>query len=383
MQKVKVLHIHTLPVVSGSGINTLLTMAGLDKVKYEVEFACAPGGHLINEVKKEGIKFQAIRNFVQRVHPYNDLMALWQLIRLIRKEKYEIIHTHNSKAGFIGRLAARICGVPVIIHTIHGFSFHEFENPPRRFLFLWLEWFAAKLADKLIVISEPLKAWGLSLGIGRAEQYLTIYSGIELDKFRVKNGIEGKGRQFGIGPGDLVIGVVSKLWEGKGHRCILEAAKRIVKELPNVKFMFVGEGYLRQELERLTRESGLRDNIIFTGFRNDIPAITAIFDISVLASFYEGLGRVLLEAMALGKPVIASKVGGIVDVVDDNQTGILVSPGDADGLAAAMIRLLKDKELRIRMGKAGRDKIDAKFSAKTMVKQIEAVYEELIIKKIP
>jgi glycosyltransferase involved in cell wall biosynthesis len=141
--------------------------------------------------------------------------------------------------------------------------------------------------------------------------------------------------------------------------------------------MFVGEGYLREELELLTRQLGLSENVIFTGFRTDIPELTSIFDIAILASFFEGLGRVLLEAMVLGKPVIATKVGGIVDVVDDGKTGILVPPNDSNALAGAIVRLLSDDDLRKKMGKAGKEKIDAKFSAQTMVSQIERVYEEL------
>lgn len=382
MRKIKVLHIHTLPVITGSGINTLLTMTGLDKDRFDVEFACAPGGPLADEAVMQGIKFHPIRHFVQRVSPYNDIAALGELVSLMRKNKYDIVHSHNSKAGFIGRLAAKITRVPVIVHTIHGFAFHDQEKPPRRALFILLEKFAAPMADKLIVISNPLREWGLSLGIGKPEQYITIYSGIELDKFRTNIDVIKKKAEFGIGPGDKVVGVVSKLWEGKGHKCILQAAGEVVKKVHNVKFLFVGEGYLKDELENLADELGLKDKVIFTGFRTDIPEITACFDIALLVSLFEGLGRVLLEAMAMGKAVIASRVGGIIDVVDDGKTGILIPPGDKEALAQAMVRLLSDSDLAARMGKAGKEKIDARFSAKTMVKEIEKVYNELISKKL-
>jgi len=381
MRKYNVLHIHTLPIISGSGIHTLTMMKGLDKSKFEVEFACAPGGDLIDEVVSCGIRFHQIRNFVQEISIYDDLMALFELICLMMRQRFDIVHTHNSKAGFIGRLAARIAGVPIIVHTIHGFAFHEFEKPPRQALFIFLERIAARFADKLITVSEPLKDWGLRLKIGKPEQYITIYDGIEINQFDLDINIGEKRREFGIKSADLVVGAVSKLWEGKGHKCILEAAKRVLEKIAKVKFMFVGEGYLRAELQELTKHLGLSDYVIFTGFRSDIPEVTAIFDIAVLASFFEGLGRVLLEAMVLAKPVIATRVGGIVDVVDDGQTGILVPPNDSVALAQAMIKLLSDKDLRIRMGRAGRDKIDTKFSAQTMVNQIQGVYEKLIIKK--
>lgn len=381
MPKLKILHIHTLPVISGSGIHTLITMKGLDKAKYEVEFACRPGGPLVDEVTKFGIPFRPIRHLLQPVEPYNDIAALFELIGLLKKQRYDIVHTHNSKAGFIGRLAAKIAGVPIIVHTIHGFSFHEYENPPRQFLFTILERIAAQFADALITVSGPLKAWGLKLGIGKEDKYITIYDGIEIGKFRVDFDTHIKRQEFGIKPDDLVIGAVSKLWEGKGLEYVLEALKMVSLKIPNVKLMFVGEGYLREKLEGLTEEWQLKEKVIFTGFRTDIPEITALFDIAVLASFFEGLGRVLLEAMAAGKPVVATRVGGIVDVVDDGKTGILVPPADSEALAEALLTLLSNAGLRRKMGEAGRKKIDAKFSDTHMVDQIEGLYEELTLKK--
>ncbi|MBA7709862.1 putative glycosyltransferase EpsD [subsurface metagenome] len=307
----------------------------------------------------------------------------------MRQKRYDIVHTHNSKAGFIGRLAAKIAGVPIIIHTIHGFAFHEYERPPRRILFILLERFAARLCDKLITISEPLKEWGLRLKIGRPEKYVTIYSGIEVEKFKVNINIDGKKKELGIKPNVKVIGVVAKLWEGKGHETVLEAAPQVIKKIPDVKFLFVGEGYLRDRLKARVRKLGLSDKIIFTGFRSDIPKITATFDVALLVSLFEGMGRVLLEAMVLGKPVVATKVGGIVDVVKasglegplawkEGETGILVPPGDADALAKAIVTILKDEELARRMGEAGKRRIDKRFTAKTMVKRISEVYEKLI-----
>lgn len=372
------MHVHTLPVISGSGINTFLTMKGLDRNKYEVDLACAPGGTLIDRVKEEGLGFFPINHFRQKISPLHDLLALFELTRLMRQKRYDIVHTHNSKAGFIGRLAAKIAGIPIIVHTIHGFAFHEYERPPRRVLFILLERLAARLCDKLITISEPLKEWGLRLKIGRPEKYVTIYSGIEAEKFKINININEKKGELGISSEEKVIGVVAKLWEGKGHETILEAAPQVIKEIPDVRFLFVGEGYLRDRLKARVRKLGLSDKIIFTGFRTDIPEITATFDVALLVSLFEGMGRVLLEAMVLGKPVVATKVGGIVDVVRDGETGILIPPRDANALAKAIVTILKNEELARRMGEAGKRRIDERFTAKTMVEKISEVYEELI-----
>ncbi len=378
MARIKVLHVHTLPIISGSGINTFLTMKGLDRDRYQVDLTCAPGGALIDKVKEAGLGFYAIKHFKQPISPFHDYLALWELIHLMRQKRYDIVHTHNSKAGFIGRLAAKISKVPIIIHTIHGFAFHEYEMPPRRILFILLEKFAARYSDKLITVSEPLREWGLKLNIGKPSQYVTIYDGIEAEKFKINIDIDAKKKGLGISPKEKVIGVVAKLWEGKGHEAILEAAHEVIKEIPDVKFLFVGEGYLRNKLEKQVRKMGLSDQVIFTGFRSDIPEITATFDIALLVSLFEGMGRVLLEAMISGKPVVATKVGGIVDVVKDGETGILVPPGDADALAKAIVTILKDEELAQRMGETGKRRIDERFIAKTMVKKITEVYEELI-----
>jgi len=381
MAKVKILHIHTLPVISGSGIHALITMQELKNKGYDVEFACAPGGALVDEVIKSNITFRPIRHFVQEINIFSDVMALSELVLLMRGQRYDIVHTHNSKAGFIGRLAAKISGVPIIIHTIHGFAFHEYERPPRRILFVFLERVAARFADKLITVSTPLKDWGLKLKIGEEKQYAVIPDGIEMERFEVKTDSQKQRQELGIGPDDLVVGMVAKLWEGKGHCTLIDAAPQIIQEVPNVKFIFVGDGYLRQDLEKLALAKGMNDYIIFAGFRNDIPEITGIFDIAILASFFEGLGRVLLEAMVLRKPVVATNVGGIPEVVQDGLNGFLVPPGDSQALAKAIIRLLKDKELRQKMGEEARKKIDERFSAEKMVDEIEKVYNELLKKK--
>ncbi len=381
MSKIRVLHVHTLPVVSGSGINVLLTMRGLRSKGYDVELACRGEGELIQEAEKEGFKIRVVPNFAQEINIYKDIMAFFELIYIVKKYHYDIVHTHNSKAGFIGRLAAKIAGVPLVIHTIHGFAFHDFEKPWRRKLFIFLERLAAKWADKLIVISQPLKEWGLSVGIGREEQYTLIYSGIEMDKFKVNIDVNKKKKEFGIKPTDLVVGMVAKLWKGKGHECVLKAAKKIIKKIPNTKFMFVGEGYLYEKIRDLRDKLGLNSYVIFTGFRKDIPEITSIFDVAVLASYFEGLGRVILEAMILGKPVVATEVGGIVDVVEDGVTGILIPPNNSDALSDALIRLLYDEGLRKRIGENAKKRIDERFSAQTMIDRIHHLYRSLLMKQ--
>jgi glycosyltransferase involved in cell wall biosynthesis len=369
-----------MPIISGSGINTFLSMRGMDRGIYEAELACAPGGRLVDLVQNHNMRVRTFDNLVQALHPVRDIVALMNLIFFLKKNRYHIVHTHNSKAGFLGRLAAKLSGVPVIVHTVHGFAFHDQEPIWRQNLFRNLERRASHWCDKMIFISQPLIDWALREGIVTEDKTVKIYSGIELDQFRpvtedTKNSIRSKWR---IGQEDVVIGVVSKLWEGKGHAILIEAIKELRKEIQNIRLVIVGEGYLNNELRNLVHMLGLSDSVLFTGFQMDVSEIMATFDIAVLPSFFEGMGRVLLEAMAMEKPVVASRVGGIPDLVEHGVNGFLVSPGDVLELSNAIKKIVIDKKLALEMSKKGRKRITEHFSAEAMVQSIEKVYNECL-----
>jgi len=380
---INILHIHTLPIISGSGLNTFLSMKGMDRKVFKVELACAPGGRLINLVQENHMNVHTFKNLVQPIHPLRDLLTVIELTYFLRKNYYHIVHTHNSKAGFLGRLAASMAGVPVIIHTVHGFSFHEQEPLWRQSLFRNLEKLASYFCDKMIFISQPLVDWALKDGVVKQDKIVKIYSGIDLDQFRPLTDDERDSarKKWNIGENDSVIGIVSKLWEGKGHEVLIETFGEIKNEIKGAMLIIVGEGYLENNLRDLVNRLGLTDSVLFTGFQADIPEIIASFDIAVLPSFFEGMGRVLLEAMAMEKPVVASRVGGIPDLVKDGINGFLTTPGDTKGLAEALKKLLNDKKLAISMGKEGRKRVTDKFSAETMVRSINNVYTECLVKK--
>ena len=380
---INILHIHTLPIISGSGLNTLLSMKGMDRKVFKVELACAPGGRLIKLVQKNHMKVHTFKNLVQPIHPLKDLLAVIELTYFLRKNYYHIVHTHNSKAGFVGRLAASMAGVPVIIHTVHGFSFHDQEPLWRQLLFRNLEKLAAYFCDKMIFISQPLVDWALKDGVVKQDKIVKIYSGIDLDQFRPLTDDERDNarKKWNIREDDSVIGIVSKLWEGKGHEVLIETFGEIKNEIKGAMLIIVGEGYLENRLRDLVNRLGLTESVLFTGFQSDIPEIIASFDIAVLPSFFEGMGRVLLEAMAMERPVVASRVGGIPELVKDGINGFLTTPGDAKGLAESIKKLLNDKKLAISMGKEGRKRVTDKFSAETMVKSINKVYNECLVKK--
>ena len=380
---IRVLHIHTMPVISGSGINTYLSMDGMDRQVYEVELACAPGGRLIGLVQDSGMEVRIFRNLVQPLSPYRDFRAVMDLFLFLRKNPYHVVHTHNSKAGFVGRLAAAMARVPVIVHTVHGFAFHDQEPRWRQVLFLNLERLASRWCQKMIFISQPLLDWGLKERIVPREKTVKIYSGIQLEHFHPVDREEMNRirEKWKLCPEEAVIGIVSKLWEGKGHATLIDAVKELTKELKNVRLVIVGEGYLQDELVKQVDRLGLGDRVLFTGFQMDVSEIIATFDVAVLPSFFEGMGRVILEAMAMAKPVVASRVGGIPDLVEDGRNGFLVQPGDVKALAATIKRLLIDKELAGEMGGRGRKMVDEKFNSDIMVRSIEEVYRHLLTRK--
>lgn len=380
---VRILHIHTLPVISGSGINTFLTMRGMKGNRYEPVLACAPGGALIDLVQRHGMEVKTFPSLVQPLHPLKDFQAILDLTGHLMTKRYQVVHTHNSKAGFIGRLAAKLARVPVIVHTVHGFAFHGQEPPWRRSLFRSLERLASHWCDQMIFISQPLIDWAVSEGIGCTGKMATIYSGIEMERFHPVS-VQEKHRlraKWGLHEGDAVIGMVSKLWEGKGHAFLLRAFKEIKEEKPQAKLVIVGEGYLMESLKTLASRMELSEAVIFTGFLEDVPQIIATFDLAVLPSYFEGMGRVLLEAMAMEKPVVGTRVGGIPDLIEEGLNGYLVSPGNEKELAGAVLKILNDQDLALKMGQAGRKKMTERFSAESMVRSIEEVYIELLKRK--
>jgi glycosyltransferase involved in cell wall biosynthesis len=383
LTKIKVLHIHTRGIIGGSGTNTLLTMLGMPKDKYESELACGSEGPLVDAAKNNNLKLEIIPHLRNEINIFYDILALFELIALINRKDYEIVHTHNSKAGILGRFAANICRVPIIIHSQHScvFKYGTLNYFQKKFYYL-LEKISAKFTDKIIYISESLKQEFIDANIGCEKNSVVIYSGIVLEKFRMKVGVLEKNEVLGLRKDEFIVGVVSRLEPGKGNEFIIKAIPRIIQDVPNIKFIFVGDGNLRNYLEELVDSLKVREKVLFLGLRDDVYDLLQMFDIVCLASLYEGMGRVLLESQAAGRPVVATKIGGIIDIVKDNKTGFLVPPKDVNALAEAIIKLAQDHHLRRQMSEEARRFVDYRFSSAKMVVDIYNVYEELVLKKI-
>ena len=393
LEKTRVLQIITRLDRGGSAETTLLVVSLMNHEKYEVFLAhglSLESNMSIMEkeavtldmslARAKGIKFFALPSLVRRLSFKNDLLAFISIYRLIKQIKPHIVHTHTSKAGALGRLAAYLAGAPIIIHTPHGHVFHSYYGATMTNIFVFAEKMLSLMTDKIVALTNRERDEHLEEGIASIEKYVIIHSGVMLDRLmNMSVDIKAGKKKYGIPQDCNVVGVIGRLVPIKGHKYLVSAAKNIIKESHNTVFVFVGDGYLDSSLKRQAESIGVRKNIIFTGWRKDAVEILDLFDILVLPSLNEGMGKVLVEGMALGKPIVASSVGGIINLVKNGENGILVPPGDSDALGDAILQLIKNKKLAETLGKNGKAKVYPEFDASVMVKQIEDLYESLLV----
>ena len=317
------------------------------------------------------------------IRPLQDLRAVWQLYCLIHRLKPDIVHTQTSKAGVIGRVAARLAGTPIIIHTAHAFPFHPYLSAPVRWAYVMIERWAAGLADLIMVDTESVRADGLRYGIVRdPAKLVTVPMGIDLKKFSPSpQGPANLRAALGFGPSDRVVGTVARLVPDKGVECFLRMAARVLTGRSDVRFLIVGDGPLRRELECLADSFGVRAKVIFTGHRTDVPALMEAMDLFVLPTLREGFGVVFAEAMAMGKATIGSRIGPVAEVVEDGVTGYLVAPDDPEQFAKRTLELLGDDAKRRSFGEAGRRRVEKLFTEERMCETTEQHYRRLLESK--
>lgn len=383
-EPIRILHIITRMIVGGAQENTLLSVEGLDRLpQYEVTLVSGvdhgPEGDLLARARAT-TRLIVVPELGRSINPLGDLVALWKLYRLIRQGRYHIVHTHSSKAGVLGRIAAWLAGTPLIVHTLHSLVFHDYQPWAVNRLWWMVKKICAPLTDHFISVSRLISEKAIAASIAAPEKFTTIYSGMELDWFlKAQVDAQSVRREFGIPPNALVVGKIARLFPLKGHDQLMDAAPAIVARHPDVRFFLVGDGVLYEQLQRRARELRIERNFIFAGLvaRERIPELLAAMDVLVHTSLREGLARVLPQALAMGKPCVSFNIDGAPEVVIPGKTGYLVQPEDAAGLAEAIARLLDDAALRARMGAAGRQLVDPAFRAETMVAQIADVYAML------
>jgi len=392
--RIKVVHVITRLDRGGSAQNTLLTCLGLTE-RYEMilvhglsfeskmtDWERQSAQRRIEEAKDRGVRIVPLRSLVRKVAPVRDLHAFFSLWRLMIQEKPAIVHTHTSKSGILGRWAAKMAGVPIIVHTPHGHVFYGHFGPLASKFFLVIERLTGSITDRMIALTEGERNDYIAFSVSRPHKIVTIHSGVETDRYmKAEVRVDDKKRSLGLNPKSLVVGTVGWLLPVKGPVHLLRAMARVWQSHPEIRLVFVGKGDLEEELRAEAIRMGVSERAKFLGWREDIPEIMQILDIFVLPSLNEGMGRVLVEAMAAGKPIVASSVGGIPDLVKHGQNGFLVEPGDVNDLSLAIGRLLTDKKLRDEMGR--RAKIMARdFGVEKMLGKIDVLYSSLFKRKI-
>ncbi len=380
------MHIITRMILGGAQENTLYTCTGLMKSgDSEVELVTGPTegpeGELVAEARRQGVTVTEVPELTRELSPLADWRCKGALYRLISDGRPDIVHTHSSKAGFLGRLAAWKAGTPVVIHTIHGLPFHRYESWWRNRLYVMAERMAARRCHRILCVAEAMKKQALAEGIGREEQYRVVYSGMDVDTF-TDSTLDGPAvrAELGLAPDDVVIGKIARLFEFKGHEDVLRAFPAVLEREPRARLLFVGDGLLRASLEALAKELAVADKVVFAGLvpAARIPELIAAMDMVVHASYREGLARVLPQALISRVPVVSYNVDGAPEVVIPGETGQLVPPGDISGLAEAVAAMASDPEARRRMGEAGRSLCADRFRREKMVADIARSYRECL-----
>ena len=371
-RKIKVIHL--VEELAIGGLEKILTsiVLSLDKKKYNVSVWCLrEGGFFANKLIKEGIDVK-ILNILTSRNP----LSIYKLYKLLKSHKFDIIHTHAYSAGTIGRISAFLAGVPVIIS--HNHSVYDYYNRYYHFV----EWLLSLITDRIICISDIVNKFANETQRINAGKLVTIYNGIDSVYSVAGKETSRLRKELGIPHNHTVISTISHMEEHKGLAYLLESASLLLESRSDIHFLLVGEGTLKEELKKLSIDLKIEKNVIFAGERSDIPEILSLTDIFVLPSLREGLGLAILEAMACGKPVIATNVGGIPEIVKDGVSGILVSPKNAEALHSAMNELLEDREKLKRMGHNGKRVCNESFDSKTMIRKVEDLYDSLLYEKV-
>ena len=364
-----VLHTEASPGWGGQEIRILEETGRLLARGHRVLIACQPQSRILVEARKKGLECQAVR-----MRGSFDPLAMGALRRIIRQDKIDIVHTHSSIDSWLA-LGAKFLGFPVVRSRHVSIPVHK--DPVRTFVY-------RHISDVIITSGETIRQMVLASTGVSPEKVVSIPAGVDLQKFRPDNSGESVRAEFGIGPSAPLVGMVGMLRGSKGHEFFVRAAEKVLVKAPEARFLVVGDGSRREGVTRLVRELGLQQKVILTGYRKDIPEVMAALDILVLASVRtEATSQVIPQAYATGKPVVATQVGGVAEVVTPGATGVLVPPRDVGALAQGVLTLLEDSDLARRMGEAGRKFAEQHLSIEKMMAATEAVYRNLLAQRNP
>lgn len=340
-----------------------------------------PEGSLLDRARAGGVPVELLPQLRRPIHPLRDVASYHRIKKALRRFRPDVVHTHSAKGGILGRAAAWSSKVPAIVHTVHGAPFHPYQGRGAKVLFRACECWAARRCHALISVADAMTELMVAAGVARREKFTTIYSGMEVELFL--NSAEHRDRvrrELGYDRRHVVIGKVARLFHLKGHKYLIEAARKVVDKQPDARFLLVGDGLLRNRLQRRIDKTGLHNHFHLTGLAppERIPELLAAMDIVVHASLREGLARVLPQGLIAGKPVVSYDIDGAREVVVPRVTGYLLPPKSVGEMAEVLARLVVDAALRDRLGAEGRRRCVEPFRHQRTTAEIRALYERLL-----
>ena len=386
-RKMKICHVITRMIVGGAQENTLLTIKGHIEKGHEVVLVTgfSPGreGELLKNVEMPDFKIVEIPEMVRELSPLKDYQALRKLRAYFKEEKFDVVHTHSSKAGIIGRIAARQAGVPVVVHTVHGQAFHAYEKPWKKLLYITAERIAAKYCDKIYAVAQAMIDQCVDAKVAPREKYMVVYSGMDTAAFANAKRDPELRKNLGIPENAKVVVMVARLFPQKGYEEVLPAAAALAKDFPDLHFLPVGDGPMFDDLQKQIAELGLTDRFHFAGLvpPHKVCDYIAQADLLWHLSLHEGLPRAVVQGLAVGIPAIGYKLDGTPEVVLNGETGYVTAPQDVAAVVKHSSELLSDAELRKKMGENGRALVIDRFAWRRMADILEEEFLALLKKK--
>lgn len=382
----RVAHLITRMIIGGAQENTLYNCQDLiaqhgDEVLLIAGPALGPEGDLLQQGRGAPVPLQIVPALRRSIQPARDWQSYRAIKQILRTFRPEVVHTHSAKAGVLGRLAAWSLGVPAIVHTVHGAPFHPYQSWPARRTFQACEWYAARHCHALISVADAMTDLMVAAGVAPREKFTTIYSGMEVDPFLQADEHRPQMRHsLGYEPQHVVIGKIARLFHLKGHDDVISAAREVVRQNDNVRFLFIGDGILREALTGQIADAGLTKYFQFAGLvpPRRIAEYLGAMDVLVHTSLREGLARALPQALLSGKPVVSYDVDGAREVCISDETGFLIPPRDIDQLSAKLTRLAADSHLRERLGHNGREACRDRFRHEFMTQRIRELYQRVL-----
>ena len=385
----RIAHVITRMIIGGAQENTLLNCLDLireygDDVLLITGPALGPEGDLLSQGRAGELPVKVLPSLRRDIHPKRDWLASREISKALLEFQPDVVHTHSAKGGLLGRRSAWKLNVPAVVHTIHGAPFHPYQSRLARDFFRRCEQWASKRCHHLVSVADAMTELMVEAGVAPREKFTTIYSGMNVEPFtQAKQHRAAVRQEYGFGDEHVVIGKIARLFHLKGHQDLINAAVPVVKSQPNVRFLLVGDGVLRESLTQQINELGLSKHFVFAGLvpPSEVPKLIGGMDALVHASYREGLARALPQALIAGLPVISYDVDGAREVTITGKTGILVPAQDVSALSQALGTMAGDRDLRKQLGAEGQRRFTEQFDHRTMTARVRELYQEQIAEK--